>query len=84
MPKKEEKMKKSTIILGALFLLGCNNTTTPSPSQNSIKHYCKERPQVCPMHYMPVCGYPTHKIYSNGCFACSDKNVSYYVAGKCK
>ncbi len=82
MHEKEEKMKKSIIVLGALFFLGCNNVLAPSPKP--IKHYCKERAQVCPMLYAPVCGYPTYKTYSNGCFACSDKNVSYYIMGKCK
>ena len=45
------------------------------------------------MEYRPVCGYfnerirciraPCANTYGNGCSACSDSNVAYYVDGKC-
>ncbi|WP_101758144.1 hypothetical protein [Oceanicoccus sp. KOV_DT_Chl] len=48
---------------------------------------CTEpRPQVCPMHYVPVCATlndQQQKTYSNDCSACSDVTVVAYQANAC-
>jgi len=49
---------------------------------------CKEpHPQICTQDYRPVCGQlkdGSFKTYSNGCSACSDKNVKGYRDGACE
>ena len=53
------------------------NQTTP----------CEDpRPQMCPMHYVPVCATLNNqqqKMYSNGCSACSDPAVVAYQPNAC-
>lgn len=48
---------------------------------------CQEvRPELCTMHYDPVCGLLKNgetKIYSNACSACRDYAVSGYRDGVC-
>lgn len=48
---------------------------------------CEEpRPEMCTMHYAPVCGALEDgggKIYSNACVACSDRKVTDYSDGAC-
>ena len=50
--------------------------------------------EACIALYKPVCGwfnpgqiqcvkYPCAQTYSNSCFACADKKVSYYTGGEC-
>jgi len=84
-------MFRYLLIINALFLLlGCNTKKdtiidlTKTTKIDSEKYFCKEkRSKICPMIYLPVCGKPTNKTYSNGCIACSDNKVQYYVKGKC-
>ena len=49
---------------------------------------CPEvRPEMCTMDYNPVCGSlsdGSFKTYSNGCGACSDRNVKSFTPGECK
>ena len=80
-------MKKLAILAVAFLLGGCGGNVANSLVQdfNKEKHWCKNpRPQFCILIYKPVCGKPTNKTYSNGCVACQDKNVLYYVDGACK
>jgi hypothetical protein len=75
-----------TVIL-SLFFVGCNKKGVIKNIKNinQQKRFCKNpRSKICPMIYMPVCGKPTYKTYSNGCVACSDKKVNYFTQGKCK
>ncbi len=75
-------MKKLTLFAAVIFLSGCVNPNNPHFGKYTK---CKNpRPQMCPMIYAPVCGYPTKKTYSNGCAACSDKHVVFYKKGACK
>jgi hypothetical protein len=51
------------------------------------------RPTICTMDFVPVCGYfeesiqcikePCGQTYSNGCMACSDEKVDYWIDGEC-
>ena len=71
----------------AFFIAGCNESGVVSAIEDihQQKTFCKSpRSHICPMIYMPVCGKPTYKTYSNGCVACSDESVDYYIKGKCK
>ena len=80
-------MKKLLTISIVLFFGGCGGDIATSMIDDfgKTKIYCKNpRPQICTMQYAPVCGKPTNKTYGNGCAACRDSNVFYYVRGKCK
>ncbi len=69
-----------------LFVVGCSGDVASSMTDDfgKTKIYCKNpRPQICTMNYAPVCGKPTNKTYSNGCSACQDSNVFYYIRGRC-
>jgi len=48
---------------------------------------CTEpRPEVCTLHYQPVCGYfpaASAKTYSNACSACADTAVLGWKAEAC-
>ena len=70
--------------------------STNIPPDTSEKNYCTEDSrgiQACNLMYAPVCGwfnqdikclkYPCAQEYSNGCFACTDKNVEYWTYGEC-
>ncbi|WP_198264957.1 hypothetical protein [sulfur-oxidizing endosymbiont of Gigantopelta aegis] len=54
---------------------------------NSSKTTCpQERPMMCTMDYMPVCGVNIEgqsKTYANGCGACSDVSVVSYTPAAC-
>jgi hypothetical protein len=82
-------MKKILLFTAAIafYFTGCNESAVVSAIEDIHvkKTFCKNpRPHICPMIYAPVCGKPTYKTYSNGCSACSDVNVKYYIQGKCK
>lgn len=60
----------------------------------SVRTYCQSpRPEACTAEYSPVCGIfeesiscvspPCGITYSNGCEACSDNMVEYWVEGEC-
>jgi hypothetical protein len=74
----------------------CEFDKCPAPAGAT---YCEDsRPEICTMDYNPVCGYlanpqqceefwvnnqPCTKTYSNGCSACSDTAVIYWLEGEC-
>jgi len=85
--------------IGLLLLLSstgaCSGTqpTKPEPTQ------CKEpRPEICTMHYSPVCATRDNGVrcitapcpstematYSNACMACADAAVISHRPGECK
>ena len=63
------------------------------------KNYCSKETQserICPLYYQPVCGYFESCLddagnlmkecfieFSNPCFACSDRQIAYWINGKC-
>ncbi len=63
--------------------------------QDVGRTYCKEEQrnaEICTMEYVPVCGYgkemicenePCGETFGNGCGACGDIRVEYYVEGEC-
>jgi len=82
-------MKKILVIASVvmIFFSGCNESKVVKTIEDTHikKSFCKNpRPHICPMIYAPVCGKPTYKTYSNGCIACSDVRVDYYIKGACK
>jgi len=80
-------MKKSALFaLATIFFSGCNSEMASSLVNDFgvKKHWCKNpRPKFCTMIYRPVCAKPINKTYSNGCTACINKDVKYYVDGPC-
>ncbi|MBQ0785381.1 MAG: hypothetical protein KBT66_14195 [Amphritea sp.] len=62
-------------VLLALALSACSNSSSVS---EQLRHCEDPRPEVCPMSYIPACGYSADgllKTYSNACVACSDSLV---------
>ncbi len=81
-------MKKNIWIMAGLLMLGACATSSPDkPMVPAGATVCEDpRPQVCTMDYRPVCG--THqdgsvKTYSNGCGACSNPEVTFWIEGAC-
>jgi len=79
------------ILLLVLLLAGCVRIAEIPDNRN----FCpEERGMICTMEYVPVCGYfgdniqcvkePCAKTYSNGCSACSDTKVEYWIDGECE
>ena len=83
---KDENVEKVT-------KFSCNS---PVNKQYLKRMYCDEKSKkntMCIEIYQPVCGYSEEncegkkcmKTYSNSCFACSNKDVLYYIEGeKCE
>lgn len=75
---------KFTLLLITMLLSGACSSTQINPDFD-IK--CSDpRPQICTMDYTPVCGIHSDgssKTYSNGCSACSNKEVIGYNKGAC-
>ena len=76
-----------------IFLVAC---TAPVQEGKKVPIYCTDKQRtvdVCTADYVPVCGffnqeikcikYPCAQTYSNGCGACTDAKVEYYVSGEC-
>ena len=78
---------KSFIALMAVFFSVLAYAHTPSAKKKVIT-YCKEpRPQMCTMDYTPVCALVDKtavKTFGNACGACSNNNVSAYIANECQ
>ena len=54
-----------------------------------LRHDCKSEEKtvdVCHEVYQLVCGYTDkdNKEYSNGCFACKDNDVIFWITGPCE
>ena len=80
-----------SMLAGVWFtmLVGCA-TSQPTTEQKDAEPAfvaCEEpRPEICTMHYDPVCGKLTDsgsKTYSNACVACSDRLVIGHLKGEC-
>ena len=65
----------------AILFSSCVVVTKP---KRGIRNCSNPRPTICPMVYNPVCGKPINKTFSNGCVACMNQEVEYYIPGKCK
>lgn len=86
-------MKKlsSIVLLSILSTACCTTAVKPAPATETqvtqAQVACTDpRPQMCTMNYLPVCATlksQANKTYSNGCGACSDADVQYYVAEAC-
>lgn len=76
--------------LFSIMTIGCisgsNNTSGINSPEDNFITCGEERPEVCTMEYVPVCAElddGTRKTYSNGCSACSDKDVVRYQVNAC-
>ncbi len=83
-------MKKITvlvIIAHAFAAFGClANNNKPKQETNEWVLCSEKRPEMCAMQFDPVCAVKIDgslKTYSNGCVACSDKQVKKYRKGSC-
>jgi len=88
-------MKRITIPHIYIFLIACISVSNlfasevlAAEARGGVLTVCEEpRPQICTQDYRPVCGQRMDgsvNTYSNGCSACSDKNVKNYREGVCK
>ena len=86
------------VALGAFLLVACNeqDQTAAGPVAGAVE--CKDpRPEMCTQDYRPVCATRDNGVrcvttpcdstetatYSNGCMACADPAVYYYIEGAC-
>lgn len=71
------------ILFVAPYFAGCDTNKV----NETLDTMCSEpRPEACTMEYVPVCGYKldgTYKTYSNGCSACTDKEIIGYKNDEC-
>ncbi|WP_320045502.1 hypothetical protein [uncultured Desulfobacter sp.] len=85
---KTQFIIKISLFISAFVMIwavsGCMGAPQNLP-ENAV--VCEEpRHTICTMDYRPVCGYfadGTVKIFSNGCTACSNKNVVGFTHGPC-
>lgn len=80
-----KKLLSLILILYAVpYFTSCD---TSSDNAITLETMCPEpRPEVCTLDYNPVCGYKSDKAsktYSNGCSACSEKEIVGYKNGEC-
>ena len=86
------KRRRKVSIVIAIWLvsaLGCAASPPSAKEGGGADELtpCEEpRPEMCTMHYDPVCGVRDDggkKTYSNACVACSDSAVIGYTEGAC-
>ena len=74
-------------MLGLAVMLAAGCVTGQQPAEQAGYVACQApRPEVCPMHYDPVCGERgdgSRHTYSNGCQACADVAVVGYRPDAC-
>ena len=83
--------KAGSIVVATCLVVAAGCTTSPPADKASsgadVLIPCEElRPEICTMHYAPVCGALEDggtKTYSNACVACSDRGVMGYSEGPC-
>lgn len=85
-------MKTKTSVKGLLTLsvLGLLIAISACATQRDIPAtavQCEEpRAPICTREYRPVCGVTETgelKTYGNGCSACAEQSVAYYLSGDC-
>ncbi len=79
---------RNLFLAACCFALGaCANSASEKVVPAAGATICKNpRPQVCTMDYRPVCATfkdGSAKTYSNGCGACTDTNVTFWVEDAC-
>jgi len=88
---KRRRLGFTVVAMWLALAAGC--ATAPPAAERGGETYadaltpCEApRPEVCTMHYDPVCGTQQgggRKTYSNACFACSNSDVMGYSEGAC-
>jgi len=94
---------KQLTFLAWVFLSACTANTPgqerkpfePAEPRANWSSCPEQRPEMCPQHYNPVCGYEVEplnsnpdpegpsKTYSNACSACANTKVVGYLPGAC-
>ena len=78
---------KYILIIYLGLVTACATSHPDTATAPTTVNQCKDpRPEVCTQDYRPVCATlqdGSHKLYSNGCMACSDANVDSWVEGEC-
>lgn len=93
---------KRLTLLAWVFLNACAANPLQPERQSELADsktnwtQCPEqRPEMCPQHYDPVCGYEFNpkdaapgpnsqpKTYSNSCSACANAKIAGYKPGAC-
>ena len=67
-------------------MAGCATSSEKSMTEAGATVCEDPRPQVCTADYRPVCATlkdGSSKTYPNGCGACGDANVQYWVENAC-
>nr|WP_320192965.1 hypothetical protein [uncultured Desulfobacter sp.] len=88
---KTQFIFKISLFISAFVMIsagsGCMGASRNQPNLPENAIVCEEpRHTICTMDYRPVCGYfadGTVKTFSNGCTACSNKNVVGFTHGPC-
>ena len=84
--------RREVSIVMAMWLASAMGCATSAPAEKTDGEGdepipCQDpRPEICTMHYDPVCGVGEdghRKTYSNACVACSDRAVIGYTEGAC-
>ena len=84
--------RREVSIVMAMWLASAMGCATSAPAEKTDGEGdepipCQDpRPEICTMHYDPVCGAlegGSKKTYSNACAACSDRAVTGYTENPC-
>jgi hypothetical protein len=81
-------MIRSILIAATCLSLGACASGSPDKALAlESATVCEDpRPQICTMDYIPVCATLENgsvQTYSNGCGACADASVKFWVADAC-
>lgn len=82
-------IKKALLFLSCLMISACATVDEGNiTSSASAKTACQDpRPEMCTREYNPVCATyknDSKKTAATGCTACSDSEVTGYIAGACE
>ena len=96
---REHLIHKFIVLLSLVLMCSCTSSQSIETKVTQVIIQCeKTRPNICTMDYRPVCATRDNGIrcvttpclstetatYSNGCSACADSKVLYYVTEECE
>ncbi len=77
-------IKHLVVAFFSVLLIACSQHPDPMLQADGL---CQEpRPEICTMHYKPVCAEVANELveYGNACSACGDPAVNAYQIGSCQ